>query len=423
MSLIKAADLGIIACPGAEEFTNEILEHLKCIYSRKLNKRVSHLAKQYGLERQEIIRSINLTTDMFSSGTGGNGKTKGHRTPEFKVPVRFTRFANGEFKSEILSSIRGMDIYIVQDVENHYPLCFNDSDKRYSLSVNDQALLLFVTIDAAYQAGAETVTVALPAYPFSRQHIKKGREALTASWFGRTLEAMGVYRLITLDIHSKEIENTFNTLRLENLHASYQIVKKLSEIIDLQHDDIVVVAPDLGAADRNKYFAGNLRRPLALLYKERDYSKVSEDARQSNIVSMKLLGSVEGKTVFMADDMLGTGGTLLKAMRHLNELGAEHIIAAVSLPFFSGDAIKHFDQAYREGVFSRIIGTNGVYHSSNLLDREWFESVKVGNLFARIIYRLHHNQSLSTLLDNSSIIQRMLSEPSIETVLKDKSSS
>ena len=231
---------------------------------------------------------------------------------------------------------------------------------------------------------------------------------MTASWFGRTLENMGVTRIITLDLHSKEIENSFNLLHLENLHATFQIVKKLGELIELKNDNLVVVSPDTGAVDRNKYYAGNLSKPLALLYKERDYSRVSQDAHDNNITSMRLLGSVKGKTVFMADDLLGTGGTLLKAMRYLKEEGATDIVAAISLPLFNGDAISIFDEAYREGVFHRIIGTNAVYNGSELLEKEWYVSANITNLFARIIYRNHHEHSLSSLLDDSEMIQRLL---------------
>jgi ribose-phosphate pyrophosphokinase len=408
MSLIKATNLGVIACPGAESFSGRVLDSLKHIYAKKFNKRAVLLAKKYNCKKEEIIEQINKTTDLFASSFHMNGSTQEHRTPHFDIPVQFSRFANGEFKAEIQCSIRGMDVYVIQDVENHYPTCFNGCAEEHTLSINDHVMLLFVTIDSAFQAGAESVTVILPAYPFARQHKKRGREPLTASWFGRTLESMGVTKLITLDIHSKEIENTFNTLRLENLHASYQILRKLGELVDLREEDLVVLAPDLGSADRNKYFSSNLKRPLALLYKERDYSRVSHDAKDSNIVSTKLLGDVKDKIVFMADDMLGTGGTIINAMRQLKTMGASKIIVAVSLPFFSGNAIEHFDNAYKEGLFYRIIGTDAVYHSDNLLNKEWYEPVAISNLFARIIYRLHHKQSLSTLLDNSEMIQKLL---------------
>lgn len=222
-------------------------------------------------------------------------------------------------------------------------------------------------------------------------------------------EFLGVKRVITLDIHSRDISNGFRRLHLENLHASYQILLKLSEIIDLKDPDLVMVAPDTGAVDRNKFYALSLGIPLAMLYKERDYSRYSQNAADNNIVSMKLLGNVEGKTVFMADDLLGTGSTLIKAMKLLKTLGAKKVICAVSIPLFTGEAINHFEKAFQEGSFFRIIGTNAVQHDERLLDREWYICADVSNLFARIISRLHHNLSLSELLDNRRIIQHLLS--------------
>ncbi len=228
--------------------------------------------------------------------------------------------------------------------------------------------------------------------------------------FGRMVEYLGVGRIITLDIHSKEIENSFHHLKLENLHASYQIIRRLKSVIDLTSEDIVVVSPDTGAVDRNKFYAGNLGKSLALLYKERDYSKVTKNAKENNITTIKLLGSVREKDVFMADDLIGTGGTLIEAMRFLKTEGARKIICAVSLPIFSGDAVESFEEAYREGLFYRIIGTNAVFHDENLINREWYLHTNISSLFAQVIFRQHHHRSLSALLDNSKIIQRVLSQ-------------
>jgi len=179
---------------------------------------------------------------------------------------------------------------------------------------------------------------------------------------------------------------------------TFQIIEKLISTIDIQKEDLVVLAPDTGAVDRSRFYANALQRPLALLYKERDYSRVSRNASDSNIREMRLLGSVKDKTVFMADDMLGTGGTLLKAMKFLREQGAKNVICAISLPFFSGNAVEHFEEAYKQGLFYRIIGTNAVYHEA-LLKREWYVSVNISALFAQTISRLHHGRSLSSLLD------------------------
>ena len=226
---------------------------------------------------------------------------------------------------------------------------------------------------------------------------------------GHIYEMMGVSRIITLDIHSREIVNAFNSIALENLHASYQIIRELTKIVDLtgQTEDLVVVSPDTGAIDRNKFYASGLKLPLAMIYKERDYSIVTQDAHSTNIKAIKLLGDVRGKVAFLADDMLGTGGTLLKAMSFLKEQGATKVICAISLPFFTGNAIELFDEAYKQGLFYRIIGTNAVYHEE-LLTKEWYISTNVSGLFANVITRVHHNQSLSDLLDNRNIIEKLV---------------
>jgi ribose-phosphate pyrophosphokinase len=401
--------IGILACPGAAEFAAKLTADLEEVSQRKYRRKVDYLAQKYGFSPEEIIRRINLTLDLRPTTVDLNLPADQFRPYSFRVPVRFTRFTNGEYKAEILTSIRNMDVYIVQDVENHYPIPLNRGDEeKFALSVNDHFFCLLVTIDAAMQAGAKRVTVVLPTYPYARQHKKQGREGLTAARLGQFLEFAGVERIITLDIHSKEIENTFNRLRLEDLHASYQILRALSAIIDLQSPDLVIIAPDTGSIVRNKFYANTLNKSLGMLYKERDYTRTSKDALHNNITNVRLLGSVEGKTVFMADDMLGTGGTMLRAMYTLKEMGAARIVCAASLPFFSGGASEAYDAAYKEGLFYRFIGTNAVYHDESLLSREWYISTDITYLFARAIYRLHADRSVSSLLDNKKIIQSML---------------
>ena len=206
-------------------------------------------------------------------------------------------------------------------------------------------------------------------------------------------------------------------MHLENLHASLQVIEKLIGIIDISKEDLVVLAPDTGAVDRNKFYANALQKPLALLYKERDYSKVSRNAADSNISEMRLLGEVKGKTIFMADDMIGTGGTLIKGMKTLKDLGAERVICAVSLPFFSGSAIEDFEAAYKQGLFYRIIGTNAVHHKE-LLQKEWYIQADVTGLFAQIISLVHHNRSVSSMLDNRELVAKRIKRQ-LERMAKD----
>jgi ribose-phosphate pyrophosphokinase len=403
------ANLAVIACPGGEVFAGKVIAHLKKGYRQNIECLAAELAKRYDMDTGAVFRQVNFINDVCSPIPHLHNAAEKFAIPRFKVPARFTVFPNGEIKAEILESIRGKDIYIIQDVENHYPVNFSGGEVKKTLSVNDHLMTVFVTVDAAKQAGAERITLVLPVFPYARQHKAKGREGLTGSRVGKILEGLGVDHIITLDIHSRDIVNAFNRMRLENLHASYQIIRTLSRMDGILNDEFVVVSPDTGAVDRNKFFATALKKPLALLYKERDYSRVSKDALENNISEIKLLGNVKNKTVFMADDMLGTGGTLLKGMKALKENGAGKVICSISLPLFSGDAVSYFDAAYQEGLFYRIIGTNAVYHEE-LLNREWYSSVNITRLFARTISRLHRNLSLSSLLDNREIITRLLAD-------------
>ncbi|MBD5428056.1 MAG: ribose-phosphate diphosphokinase [Treponema sp.] len=410
MPYSEPTDLAVIACPGGATFAEEVITHLRHIYKHRFTLKNDVIAKRYDLDKAKLIQDINLSNDMQTSELCIRGNTDKYRPPLFKVDTRFTWFANGEFKAELLDCVRGKDVFIFQDVENHEPIAMNDGKNNVVHSVNDHVMTLLVTVDAVRQAGARQITLVVPAFPYARQHKKKSREGLTASLLSHVYEMMGVNRVITLDIHSREIVNAFNTTHLENLHASYQIIRELAKLINLSgpdKEDLVVVSPDSGAIDRNKFYASGLKVPLAMIYKERDYSVVTQDAKNTNIKSIKLLGDVSGKVAFLADDMLGTGGTLLKAMGFLKELGATKVIAAISLPFFTGNAMELFDQAYKDGLFYRVIGTNAVYHS-DLQNKEWFVSTNVTGLFANVITRLHHSQSLSDLLDNRTIIDKLI---------------
>ena len=409
MPYTEPTSLAIVACPGGEAFADEVITHLKHMYKHRFTLKNDVISKRYGLSKEELVQRINLQNDLQTSDLCIRGTTDKYRPPVFKVNARFTYFANGEVKTELLDTVRGKDVFIFQDVENHEVLSLNGGANKIKMTVNDHVMSLLVTIDAVRQAGAAQISLVVPAYPYSRQHKKKGREGLTASMLGHMYELLGVSRIITLDIHSREIVNAFSKINLENLHASYQIIRELGKIVDLsgKKEDLVIVSPDTGAIDRNKFYASGLKLPLAMIYKERDYSIVTQNANETNIKSVKLLGDVKGKVAFLADDMLGTGGTLLKAMGFLKEQGATKVICAISLPFFTGDAIKLFDEAYEKGYFYRIIGTNAVYHEE-LLKREWYISTNVSGLFANVITRIHYNQSLGDLLDNRNIIEKLV---------------
>ena len=409
MPYTEPSNLAIIACPGGELFATKIIKHLHHMYKHRFGLKRDVISKRYNIDKNTIIRDTNYYNDLQASELCIRGNVEKYRPVEFKTDITFTHFLNGELKTEVSACLRGKEVFIVQDVANEQLLQLNEGKLEKHLSVNDHLMALLVTIDAVKRAGATSISLVLPTYPYARQDKKKGRESLTASMLGKIYENMGVNRIITLDIHSREIENAFSCLTIENLHASYQIIRELMKLIDItsESDDLVIVAPDTGAVERNKFYASGLKKPLAMIHKERDYSIITQNAKESNIKQITLLGDVKDKTAFLADDMLGSGGTLLKAMEFLKEQGAKQVIAAISLPFFNGDAIEMFDEAYRKGHFFRIIGTNAVAHEK-LLDCEWFINTDVSGLFANIIMRIYHNQSISDLLDNRTIIEKLV---------------
>ena len=410
MSIVKPHKLGIITGPGSEYLSGKIVKHLKGLYIERYHKLSKNLAYRYNMTEEQILREVSFIDDLGNKKIPSGKCPTEFICPNFEIPVKFTRFLNGEVKAEVLEPVRGIRIFIIYDVTNDVPMKINGCENPISFSVNDHIMMLFTIVNALNLAGAESVTLVLPTYPYARQPKKSSREALTAALFGQMCEGLGVDRIITLDIHSKEIENCFRTVHLENLHASYQFLVELRKIIDISDPDITVVSPDVGAVSRNKFYAQILHRPLAMLYKERDYSIVTTGAKNTNIKSINLLGDVNGKTVIIADDMLASGGTMLIAMKFLRERGAKKIICIVSLPFFNGNAIETFDKAHEEGAFDYVIGTNAVYHNDSLLSKKWFIQTDASELFARTINRLHHGRAISPLLDNRKIVQRLVDD-------------
>lgn len=410
MSIIKPHKMGIITGPGSEYLAGKVVKHLRHIYAERYRKVSKNLSARYDMEEEQILKYSSFVDDLQSKKIPYGKYPTEFMCPNLEIPVKYTRFLNGEVKAEILEPVRGIKTYIIYDVTNSSPIKVAGCEEPMPFTINDHLMFMFTTISALRLAGAESVTLVLPSYPYARQHKKSSREALTAAMFGQICESLGVERIITLDIHCMEIENCFRTVHLENLHASYQILMELGKLIDFSDPDIAIVSPDTGAVSRNKFYAQILHRPLAMLYKERDYSVVTTDAKHTNIRSINLLGDVQGKTVIMADDMIASGGTLLVAMRKLRELGAKKIICVVSLPFFNGTAINDFDEANKEGVFDYVIGTNAVYHGEDLLSKKWFIQTDASELFARVLSRLHHGRAISPILDNRKIVQRLVDD-------------
>ena len=292
--------LCLIACRSGREFTKRIIEELDKIY-----------AQDQTLDRFQFTSSDEVV------------------------------FANREVKTVVNDSVRGQDIYVVQCV---------DDPMAPDRSVNDNLMAVCTAINAAYNSDAASVTVVLPQFPYARQERKKTRESITAQQVARFLETSGANRIITIDIHSEAIEGFLWRAHLDNLHAHRVISSYFRQHIAIPN--MIVVAPDVGSADRGRTYAGALGTGLAIVDKERNYEQ------PSTIKRMNLVGDVRGKNVFMGDDLVATGGTLLNAARLCKDKGAEKIFFACTLPFLSGKACDKFDEAAREGLFDAFIAVS-----------------------------------------------------------------
>ena len=290
-------------------------------------------------------------------------------------------FANGELKTIIKDNIRGADIYIVQSVD----------DPNSKKSINDNIFSLLTAINAAYQSDADSITIILPQYPYSRQERKKTREGITAKQVASFLEISGANRVITLDIHAEAIQGFFNRAKLEDLHASNTLIQYFRK--HFTYKNLVVAAADVGGAEKARYYSNRLQTDMAIVDKARDYS------RSSVVESMRLVGNVSGKDVLIPDDMIGTGGTIVNAARLLKLHNAKNIYIACSLPFFNYPALNTLQDAYEKEEITCVMGTDAVFWGDHFVKKTpWYHEVSIAPLFANVIYNINTKRSVSELL-------------------------
>lgn len=304
--------------------------------------------------------------------------------PEIALtPTQETRFANTEIKSNILESIRGCNVFIIQDVSNNCD----------GMSVDDNLRALTTLIDAARVASAREITVIIPTFPYARQDKIWGRECLTAKLVSREIELAGAKTVISLDIHNSAIAGFFQNAILENLYARKAIKKYITDNIPL--DNLLISSPDVGGMKRAIILASKLGIGAISVYKERDYSKANQ------VESMEVIGKVKDKNVFLVDDMLDTGGTVYNAVKILKERGANKVYFACSLCFLNGSAVERMDELYNNGLLEKIIATDAVYFEKDFAKKHpWLEVIPISDYFAKAIYNIHFKKSINQLFDN-----------------------
>ena len=362
----QVAHLSLIACPGSEELTNLIDNHLK------------QWAKEVGIDKDTFV-----------------------------VECDCPRFQSGDAKGLVKASVRGDDIFFVCDPGN-YSVTYNLFGHENHMSPDDHFANLKRLIQAV--AGrAHRMSVIMPSLYGGRQHRRVVRESLDCAVALQELHNLGISNIITFDAHDPRLMNAVPLMSFDNAMPTYQVLKTLlSHMSELSFDKdhFMVISPDEGAIDRNMYFSSVLGCNLGMFYKRRDYIRVVNG--RNPIVAHEYLGeSVEGKTVFIADDIIASGESMLEVARELKKRGAKHIIANATFPLFTS-GLKKFDEAVEAGVLTAVLGTNLTYRKPELLERSWYFDVDCSKYTAYFIAAINHEMSVSSIIDPIKKIEGLL---------------
>ena len=361
--------LGLIAMPGTEE----------------MGVKVNSWLKKWQDHTEE-----SMPGDMST--------TPGAERQDFLIEVTCPRFGNGECKGMIKESIRGYDMYILCD-PGAYNVEYQMFGQRVPMSP-DEHFANLKRIIAAMGGKAKRVTVIMPMLYEGRQHRRSARESLDCAMALQELENMGVSNIITFDAHDPRVQNAIPTTGFESIMPSYQIFKALlkrDKTLKIDKEHMMIVSPDEGAIDRNIFYASVLGLDMGLFYKRRDYTRIVNG--RNPIVAHEYLGdSVEGKDVFVADDMISSGESIIDLARELKKRKANRIFAGCTFALFT-NGIDAFEEAYRNGFIDRVISTNLTYRKPELAETEWFVEADMSKYISFIIATLNHDRSLSKLLN------------------------
>ena len=367
----QEAELSLIACPGAEVLTQQIDAHLV------------NWAREAGIQVDSFI-----------------------------APSDCPRFQSGDAKGLVKRSVRGHDVFLVVDPGN-YALTYNLFGNVNHMSPDDHYANLKRLIQAV--AGrAHRVSVIMPSLYGGRQHRRINRESLDCAVALQELQAMGIANIITFDAHDPRVVNAVPLMSFDNVMPTYQVLKTLLKHmpeLNFHKDHFMVISPDEGAMARNMYFSSVLGCNLGMFYKRRDYSRVVNG--RNPIVAHEYLGeSVEGKTVFIADDIIASGESMLEVAGELKKRGAKNIICNATFPLFTSGLTK-FDDAVANGTLTAVLGTNLTYRSPELLERPWYFDVDCSKYTAYFVAAINHDMSVSALCDPIKKIEALLEKHKI----------
>jgi len=277
------------------------------------------------------------------------------------------KFSDGEIFVEIKENVRGTDVFVVQ------PTC---------TPVNDHLMELVIMVDALRRASARRITAVVPYYGYARQDRKNApRVPISAKVVAEMFMAVGVRRVLCMDLHAGQIQGFFN-IPVDHLYAAPVILRHIKENFG---DDVIMVSPDAGGVERTRAFAKRLNSGLAIIDKRRDKPNECE--------AMHVIGDVKGKTAILMDDMVDTAGTLCAGAKTLIENGAREVHACCSHPVLSGPAIERL----RNSALKTLVVTNSIPLRGEALNCDKIKVLSVSNLLADAINRIHNEDSVSSL--------------------------
>ncbi len=334
---------------------------------------------------------------------------EGYKRNSYILDAKTPRFGSGEGKGVVNESVRGYDLYIMVDVAN-YSLEYSLGGFKNHMSPDDHYQDLKRVI-AAVGGKARRITVIMPFLYESRQHKRSGRESLDCAIMLQELVNMGVDNIITFDAHDPRVQNAIPLQGFETVQASYQFIKNLLANVDdvqIDTDHLMIISPDEGGMGRAIYLANVLGVDMGMFYKRRDYSKIING--RNPIVAHEFLGaSVEGKDVMIVDDMISSGESILDVAAELKRRKARRVFAASTFGLFT-NGFKKIDEAYENGIIDRILTTNLVYQSPELLSKPYYINCDMSKYIALLIDTLNHDASISELLDPVERIHNKVKE-------------
>lgn len=338
-------------------------------------------------------------------------RQSGQDIDTFLIKCKCPRFQTGDAKAIIEGTVRGTDLFIICDPGNYsctYPLFGNDNH----MSPDDHYQDLKRIIQAA-GGKAHRINVIMPMLYGGRQHRRNYRESLDCAWMLQELMSMGVENILTFDAHDPRVQNAVPLMGFDNIIPSYQVLKTLIHTVDgleINKDSFMVVSPDEGAISRNMYYASVLKCDLGMFYKRRDYSVIVNG--RNPIVAHEYLGNdVSGKDIFIADDMISSGDSVMDIAKELKARNARRIFAYATYPIFT-NGVEAFNRAHAEGLITGVYGTNLSYLNPALMSCEWFHAVDCSKYASYFVAALNHDMSVSEILDPHEKITQLLREHS-----------